>query len=631
MPIKAPSPPKANTTVYGDFKGVDFSKDPYLVDKSRSPYAINVISDKGGQPEKRPGWKVLHELEQPINALAHGYVGDKEVFIAHGGTKLYQWGLSDPYPGYVILKENIADSKSVVFFMQHENKSKMFILTSSEYLVYDGESVKSVEEISTIPTTLIARKPSGGGTVLQPVNLIQPKREERFYGDGSTKIYQLSANNLDSDTVTVKQILATEEKELKEGADFTVNRTTGQVTFTTAPPTAPVTGEDNIYITYSKTIEGYADRIKKCRSFASYGMGGSIRAFVTRNPDYRSYDWWCEHEDPTYFPDLNYAIVGNDNTAIMGYSKIGKYLIIIKEDNQQDTTIFIRYPEISTDNDTPIGKIGFKIDPGITGTGAISPYSFVNLIDEPLFLSRTGIYAITSNIVTAERTLQNRSFYVDNVLTKESNLKEAVAVEWQGYYILSVNGNAYLLDSRQRSEGKNPNLFYYEAYFWNNVHATCFLVDNGELYFGTPTGQICKFKNQTEENYNDNGQPIVSIWSTNSDNDKSPGMIKTMQKKGSGIVPKPQSKSEIKVFIETEKSDQQFPLKTIYADIFDFNNIDFERISFYSSINARFFPFRKKIKKYQTMRFWIVCDALNEGFGIFNIVKKWIPINDVKR
>lgn len=40
--------------VYRKFRGVDFSADPALIDRSRSPYAPNLISDSGGFPEKTP-------------------------------------------------------------------------------------------------------------------------------------------------------------------------------------------------------------------------------------------------------------------------------------------------------------------------------------------------------------------------------------------------------------------------------------------------------------------------------------------------------------------------------------------------------------------------------------------------
>ena len=60
---------KKKTTVYTSFKGVDFSVDASLVDKTRSPYAPNLISDIGGMPEKRLGWRTLAQMEKPINGM----------------------------------------------------------------------------------------------------------------------------------------------------------------------------------------------------------------------------------------------------------------------------------------------------------------------------------------------------------------------------------------------------------------------------------------------------------------------------------------------------------------------------------------------------------------------------------
>ena len=57
--FKVPSQPKMYQTRYARFRGVDFSTDPALVDPSRSPFAPNLVSDAGGMPEKRPGWRNL--------------------------------------------------------------------------------------------------------------------------------------------------------------------------------------------------------------------------------------------------------------------------------------------------------------------------------------------------------------------------------------------------------------------------------------------------------------------------------------------------------------------------------------------------------------------------------------------
>lgn len=53
-----PQPPTVHTTIYNDLKGVDFSSDPTMVYKKRSPTGLNMISDEGGNPKKRTGWEV---------------------------------------------------------------------------------------------------------------------------------------------------------------------------------------------------------------------------------------------------------------------------------------------------------------------------------------------------------------------------------------------------------------------------------------------------------------------------------------------------------------------------------------------------------------------------------------------
>lgn len=56
--FELPAAPTVRTTIYNDFKGVDFTTDPSLVYKKRSPTGTNMISDNGGNPKKRTGWKV---------------------------------------------------------------------------------------------------------------------------------------------------------------------------------------------------------------------------------------------------------------------------------------------------------------------------------------------------------------------------------------------------------------------------------------------------------------------------------------------------------------------------------------------------------------------------------------------
>ncbi len=109
------------------------------------------------------------------------------------------------------------------------------------------------------------------------------------------------------------------------------------------------------------------------------------------------------------------------------------------------------------------------------GVGAISRRGFGNLRGEPLFLSRQGVFAVTSNIVTSEKMVQNRSYFVDPRLTAEDSLEQAAAVEWNGYFIVCVNAGCYVLDGRQNKTYKQQNGDYvYECYHWSDIPRPAF-------------------------------------------------------------------------------------------------------------------------------------------------------------
>ena len=631
------SGPSIRSARYVQFKGVDMTTDPSKVDSSRSPFAPNLIADSGGFPEKRVGWRVLHQLEGKINGLFSLTVNDEAFFIAHVGDKLYQWS-QDGQP--TLIKEGINDGKSVAFTMEDKRKNNsdqkarntLWLLTGNEYLSYDGEQVKDVTADAYIPTTTIARAPTGGGNSYENVNLLQPRRKNQFLADGTAVEFQLDTENIDAEKITV----TVDDTEKTEGTDFTVDRTLGKITFVTAPPKPSTAGQDNIKVTFSKTVEGYADRIRKCTICTLYGLGTNDRVFLSGNSEYPSTDWHSELNDPTYIPDLSYSEIGGKETAIMGYHKIGEYLAIIKESNNQDITIFLRSAKLDTINERT--QATFPLKQGIAGIGAVSKHCFGTLVDEPLFLSRTGIYGITSNTITAERTVQNRSYFVDPMLTKEEHLEDAICTTWNGTFIVCVNTNCYLLDGRQNKSYKPQSNgdYVYECYHWNNIPAVCFMEWKGNLYFGTAAGQICRFNNDMPlmDKYADNGEAITCYWSTKADDDGDFMSRKTMLKNGSGLMIKPYTRSGCDVLIRTEKDCSGSTGKLLRhadMDIFDWNDIDFQRFSFNTSDSPQVVPFKGKIRKYVTMQIIIKNSTKNEGFGVFGIIKRFSTCGYVKR
>lgn len=697
---------------YTQFRGVDFSTDPTQAADYRSPYALNLISDLAGFPEKRVGWRKILDTGKRINGIHHAvFASGASMRFVHAGTTLYTWDESNA--SHTAICETMADNRSVAF----AHGGKMYIMDGLKYKVVSESggvyTVSNVEDgANFIPTTSIGMTPDGAGTAFEGINMLSAQRKNSFIADGRSTTFQLDTSELDSidsvkvdgETYTVTtgwtrtesgvisftpgaaptgdgvyldihgriyictdaegnalttlaastraSFKLTNEKEetgtyykakrLTEEAAPTLEATLSENVYTLADPKTYVVnlaggtvdfalppadgnGIDTVVIQISKSIEGYADRVNKCSIFAFYGYNNDNRIFISGNPEYPSWDWQSGLDDPTYFPDTGYTKVGSDTSAIMGYLKQYNSLTIVKADNEQDAEVFLRTAQMEDD-----GTIIFPIQQGIKGVGAISKYAFATLRDDPLFLAREGVFAIASTSVQLERTVQDRSYFVNPVLTTEAGLSEAVAAVWNGYYILSVNGRAYVADSRKRTAQSGTGASYsesgsyvqysYEWYYWQNIPARVIREFEGELYFGTADGYICKFNTDisTMSKYNDDGAPILARWATKMDDYGTIVRRKTLTKKGCGVMIKPYTRSSVTVYTSTDRTHEA---KIQYAamDILDFSDIDFSRFTFNTLDTPQVVPFNKKVKKFIVLQLIFENNVKDEGFGIYGV------------
>ena len=606
------------TTEYNNLAGVDFSQEAANVDNSRSPFSLNMISDNGKNPIKRNGWETKVQLDGAVHNVWFAKISGTVHQLVHAGTAIYRISENDGEYIAELLISGVADSKGCGFFFREGDKDGFYILTGGDYLVFDGETINAVRDEAYVPTTIIARSPAGGGETYEDINLLSGKMREQFIGDDTAKIYQLSHTEIEA----VNKIEEVQKdgsiKELAAGTDYTADLKLGKVTFVAAHETS-VEGEDNIFITYTKKFKGYAEKIEKATHFCTYGVGGHNRVFLTGNEDYPAYDFWSEVYKPSYFPDLNYAIVGAANTAIMGYLKIGRYVAIVKESTGQDTAIFLRSGSLNEDY-----SVNFFVEPGIVGLGAVSKNAFAVLNDDPLFLSERGIYAVSPSNLSYDRVTRNRSWYVDPQLREEQNLKDAVAAIWNGCYLLCVNGNVYVLDGRKKTVGGTENDYRYECYFWDNVPAVCMTTDfDGKLWFGTADGRVCCFKTEADgvKRFSDDGQPIRAVWSTPATDDKQIQNFKTLLKKGCLVVLTPFSKSSCNVYYAVDGKHNRLVASGDMDINMMFAEVDFERLTFVSSDGPREIYFNKKQRKYKRLQLVFENNVADEGFGIYKIVK----------
>lgn len=123
---------------------------------------------------------------------------------------------------------------------------------------------------------------------------------------------------------------------------------------------------------------------------------------------------------------------------------------------------------------------------------------------------------------------------------------------------------------------------------------------------------------------------ITALWSTPADNDGMTQYYKTLQKKGSGCTVYPYARSKVTAYLEKDG----LPLVKVgdfYADVFDWENIDFTRFTFIGGHNPRDDFFKKKMKKYKRLKIILVNDELNEGFGVMEIFKTYLVARFAKK
>ena len=108
------------------------------------------------------------------------------MMLVHSGTSLYKVVNGTKTELYTGL--NKARSNGFVF------NNVWYFKDGKHYLKYDGKTIENV--VGYIPTTTIARKPMGGGTRYEDVNMLSEYRKNSFLADGASFSFFLDVINI---------------------------------------------------------------------------------------------------------------------------------------------------------------------------------------------------------------------------------------------------------------------------------------------------------------------------------------------------------------------------------------------------------------------------------------------------
>lgn len=507
------------TQIYNQFRGVDLRGGECAT--FRSPDARNVWRDykETASIRTRP---TLEQRETQSRGAVYGISFYKDFEMRHIGSNL---------EFYRDLGPNAA-SAGVLDNMLLQEPSQMFVYNGVWYIKqrgiysqFDGEEYKGVE--GYVPTTSIGRKPEGGGTVFEDVNMLTRERKNTFAGDGESTVYHLDAENILSVTgVRVSGSL------IGETYSYTVDKAKGTVTLDKAPPAPATGGQDNVVIQFSAGAD-QRGKILGCELVQIFDN----RVFFSGNPEYPNMIWHSSLDDPTYVSDLDYYQEGRDEAPVRGMVAGNNALWVFRGPSDENTTVFYHQPVL----DATYGKTYPSVHSSIS-TGCVG--KAVNFNDDIVFFSDRGMEGISGN-VTTEQILGHRSSLVDKQLLAEPGYRDMILAEWEGYLLVFVGTKVYLADSR--ATFANGNQMEYEWFYWDlGVQVTCAAVHEGVLYIGTKEGELGGGV------YTLTGtESVHSYWTTATEKFQNPNRLKTTNKRGCVA----EAAGDVAVYAKTEDTD----------------------------------------------------------------------------
>lgn len=624
----------------------------YILDGTR----YRVLSHKDGAYEMEN----VDETEVYVPTIQIAITGETITTLADKST--IGGHTFEPYEEANILTPKrkclmVGDGTSKEFFLPDKDVTSVDNIVTNHVQVdpsgYTVDLIKGRIKFTTAPA--IGEDGAGTSNIEVEYTCTTHIRDYEYHtGDGTQTVFTYPEEGEDVSEVDISGT------EKKRDTDYTVDTAAHTVTFNTAPANGK-----KITITWNRIDDHLLPaRINACTFADTFGFYNDNRWFLSGDPTrkYWHIDYMSGSGDPTYFPVDGWTGVGAETSPIMGYMKQYDGQLIIKADNEQDAQIFIRNAEqnSSSEIDATTGwDVVYPVKQGIRGVGAVAKNAFGVLRDSPLFFAKEGVYGVVSGQVRNQQSVQDKSFFVNAKLTKEEHPENAQAVVWNGYYILSLNGRAYVADSRQQTGMSSTEYAGYEWYYWENIPVKFWYSYENELYFADNSGNICRFNSDDERmtRYADGGYPgiryneltaeeqteydrilseenlaaaehyrktlypgeaIDAVWTTKADTFGTITNVKNIMKRGCAVMIRPNTRSSVDIGYLSNRDGTQ-SIKKVLADIFDFSDIDFERITFNTFDLPMVIPINRKIKKFNILQIVLRNRELNEGFGVYGM------------
>lgn len=469
----------------------------------------------------------------------------------------------------------------------------VYIINGYEYKKWTGTG-SITDVVGYIPKIRVVTKPStGAGTEYEGINLLTGKKRLTYKAD-NTAIYKLPETSIDSvDSVYVNGVLKTVTTH------YTVNIATGIVTFTAGNFPAPVADEDEVEIYYTKGV-GTRDYVIKNKGAYVFSQAVDSRVFLYGHRDDLNQRIYSSLADgiasAEYFTIGARDLIGS---AAFEITDIKQQQSLLLTYTNQPATYVSRYDVVDLDG---INVVNFPTSIINETRGNIAFGQAQILDNDPFTIDSTLIkWYPTQN--KDERNMKEMGIRIQRDLN-EYDLSDCKTVDRQNKFEMWI------------SIGKKVWIYNYKLDVFSRLELdhepTCFLIINGDIYFGTTVGKIMKL---SDDYLTFNGKSIESHWEMNMYNFGADYLTKTLNK--SWISLAAQSKVSVDLKYVTDKdSDPQTETKTY--NIITFDDVDFANFTFLTNYNPQPFRIKLKSKKFTYLKLVIDNISATTTFVVLN-------------
>lgn len=401
-------------------------------DNNQSPYMLNVMY-RNGAFGKRYGQEIYNSYPDTIYSTVYY---DDFVFV-HSGTKIYRANTE--------VASGLPETKGLfIIFAQ-----KLYYLISSGFYEYDGTSFETID--SYVPDFIINAKPDGstGGDVTDDLNILGTKFKIIYNGTENDTVYHVKEyNGAEGNEIidwTVRPTILVDDTETN---DFTVDTTAQTITFATAPGE----GSMNVVMEFTMKSTVFADQrsqILNCKFYDTFGGANNSRLFLAGGGN--SKYWWSQAYDISYFPENNFATLGNTEDDITGFGRQYNVLIIFKP---REIYSVYSYTETSSTTviEENIGLESFRSQLVNARIGCDAPNS-IQLINNLLtwFNSNEGVCTLVSTNIQDERNVRiisrnierTNNFGIKGILDYDENPLTIESADYNNRYFLVFPSSGY--------------------------------------------------------------------------------------------------------------------------------------------------------------------------------------------